>query len=187
MNESLENDQHFSQLKELFQNHPELQAIYERSASTSKHANLDESGYIVSDGHTYDNTPRMRAYVALATAIRESLPPVKDGHVRLWRGNRPDEVGHNPSYTNSLEGFALPFLKGYQGVLSYVDIPAEEVKKYLTSGAKDSEFILPADIVSDAHIVGFSTEEANEKKKQAKPLTDSNQSDGLSIVPKWPS
>ena len=183
MDESLKNDQHFPQLKELLENHPELQSIYSANKSTSKRPDFDESGRIVSGGHTYDNTPRMRAFVALATAIRESLPPVQNDHIRLWRGNRPDEVGHNPSYTNSLEGIALPFLKGYRGVLSYVDIPAEEAKTYLTSGAKDSEFMLPADIVSNAHIVGFAAEETAEIKRRARPESD-EETDGWSTVPR---
>ena len=183
MLEDLKNDQHFSQLRELFENHPEFQSIYGASKSTSTRPGFDDSGRIVSGGHTYDNTPRMRAFVALANAIRESLPPLQNDCVRLWRGNRPDEVGHNPSYTNSLEGIALPLLKGYRGVLSYVDVSAETAKTYLTSGAKDSEFMLPANIVSGAAIVGFAEEEAAEIKRKAKPQPD-EEPDGWSTVPK---
>jgi hypothetical protein len=98
----------------------------------------------------------------------------------MWRGNRPGEVGYNPSYTNSLEGIALPFLRGYNGVLSYIDIPKTDAPKYLTSGAQGSEFILPSEIIKQAKIVGFSPKEADAIKAQAKPLpkTDHNPGNG---------
>ena len=62
-----------------------------------------------------------------ATAIEQTLPPVPEGHVRLWRGNRPEEIGQNPSFTNDLPGIALPFQKSQGGRLSYVDVPTAEV------------------------------------------------------------
>lgn len=111
-----------------------------------------KTGMIVSDGHEYANTPRVRAFVKRANAIRNSLPPIQEEHVRLWRGNRPNEVGENPSFTNSLEGIALPFLDGYGGMLSYVEVPKEDLNKYVQTGvvASNAEFILPADLAKKA-------------------------------------
>ncbi len=155
-----------SPLQQLLGNNPELRAIYEHRKL--KELPTDASGHIVSEGHSYLNNPRIRDLVELANAIRDSLPHVPEGNVRLWRGNRRGEVGHNPSYTNSLEGIALPFLRSYGGVLSYVDVPQDSLQQYLTSGAKDSEFFLPPEIAKTATLVGFSTEEAEKIKREAK-------------------
>lgn len=159
-------------LRGIFENNPELARIYE--GSTNKEIESNESGRIVRDGHEYENSERMKAIVGLADAIRDSLPSVQSGFIRLWRGNRQNEVGHNPSYTNSLEGIALPFLGGYKGVLSYVDIREDEAEKYLRSGgvAEGSEFILPPELMKEVKIVGFSSEQAGEIMKRAVPLSN---------------
>ena len=114
-----------------------------------------ETGMIVSEGHEYANTPRMREFVRRANKIRSGLPKPPEGALRLWRGNRPDEVGVNPSFTNSLEGIALPFLEAYQGDLSYIDIPKTDSEKYLRKGlvAEDSEFIVPSEVAKTAKII----------------------------------
>ena len=90
----------------------------------------------------------------VANDIEQSLPSVPDGHVRLWRGNRPNELGKNPSFTDDLAGIALPFQEAYRGPLSYIDIPADDLRKYArTSGAAtDAEFIVPSEIASDAKV-----------------------------------
>jgi hypothetical protein len=110
------------------------------------------TGMLMSEGHEYWDTPRMRAFFKRATIIRNGLPPLQDGYSRLWRGNRPGEVGSNPSFTNSLEGIALPFLKGYGGKLSYVDVPTTDLEKYeeKVGAASGSEFTLPAELASGA-------------------------------------
>lgn len=145
-----------SRLKNILNKHPELERIY----SSSIHAKPEE---FLENSHD--------ALSRLAYAIEESLPGVQDGYVRLWRGNRPNEVGHNPSYTNSLEGIALPFLSGYGGVLSYVDVPEKDLSLYESKGAAapGAEFMLTPEIVSHATLVGFSEEEANAIKKNAQP------------------
>ena len=114
-----------------------------------------ETGMLVSHGHEYLDIPRMRDAIRRANKIRNSLPPVEEGYIRLWRGNRPDEVGQNPSYTNSLEGIALAFLRQYQGVLSFVDVPKTDLSKYeIRSGAAPgSEFILTTEILKNAKAV----------------------------------
>lgn len=170
-----------SPIRELLDNNPELAKIYNERSKTHEMV-VNESGQILSDGQTYENNPKIRALVELADAIRKGLPDVQVGYVRLWRGNRPDEVGHNPSYTNSLEGIALPFLRGYNGVLSYIDVPQEEAKKYLTSGAKDSEFILPSEVVKNVKIVGFTSEETDDIKKKARSLSETEQGNGWTRV-----
>ena len=170
-----------SPIHELLDNNPELAKIYSERINTYEMV-INESGQILSDGQTYENNLKMRALVELADAIRKGLTDVQDGHVRLWRGNRPNEAGHNPSYTNSLEGIALPFLRGYNGVLSYIDVPREEARKYLTSGVKDSEFILPSELVKNVKIVGFTPEEVDEIKKKARPLFETEQENGWTIV-----
>lgn len=94
-------------------------------------------------------------YSNIAINIEKSLPPVKNGYVRLWRGNRPGEVGLNPQFTNSLDGIALPFQKAYGGPLTYVDVPKEELPSYeqKSGAAPGSEFVLPPNIFSKAQIV----------------------------------
>src|SRR3989338_4584236 len=89
-----------------------------------------KTGRLVSHGHEYANTPRMRDFIRRANIIRNSLPSIPSECVRLWRGNRPNEVGENSSYTNSLEGIALPFLPHYGGSLSYVDVPKKDLNRY---------------------------------------------------------
>lgn len=105
------------------------------------------------DNHEYFDTPRIRNFIKKANDIVQKLPPVKDGYTRLWRGNRPGEVGKNPSFTNSLIGIALPFLEMYGGKLSYVDVKTQNLSKWLSSGAPGSEFILPKQIASKAIVV----------------------------------
>lgn len=105
-------------------------------------------------------TPKAEAPVVgfsrMGAVIQRELPRVEEGMTRLWRGNRPDEVGANPSFTNSLEGIALPFREMYGGALSYVDVPTEELGKYArTVGvAHGAEFALPQQIASAARAVG---------------------------------
>jgi len=153
-----------SLISEFLKNNPELARIYNKHSVNPK----------INDSESGSNT-RMQALTELAVAIKESLPDVQKGYVRLWRGNREGEVGHNPSYTNSLEGIALPFLSSYGGILSYVDVPEKEVEKYLSGGAPGAEFILPPNLVKDCEIVGFNSEEAAEIKKKASPLSEADE------------
>lgn len=162
-------------LSKLFENNPEIAKIYKERIA--RDITINESGKILRDGQEYEDNPRMRSLVELADAIRGTIPNVQEGYVRLWRGNRKDEVGHNPSYTNSLEGIALPFLRSYSGVLSYIDVLKEDLEKYVmnTGSAKDSEFILPTDLVKDVKIVGLTAEQEEDVKKKAKPLPETEQ------------
>jgi hypothetical protein len=122
-----------------------------------------ENGKIVaSDGQEYANIPRMQAFVRLGNIIRNSLPPVPEGCIRLWRGNRPDEIGKNPSFTNALEGIALPFLAGYEGKLSYVDVSEKDLKEY--DVARGEEFHLPEELAQKAVVVDGFLEQAKECK-----------------------
>jgi hypothetical protein len=96
--------------------------------------------------------PPIVVYRRHAQLINAALPPPKDRHTRLWRGNRPGEVTSNPSFTNSLDGIALPFRQMYGGQLSYVDVPTERLSAYeLTEGtAKGSEFEVPPSVAAKA-------------------------------------
>lgn len=130
-----------------------------------------------SDGEYYQNTREMQNLVKTAIFIRRSTPQVPDGFIRLWRGNRKGEVWLNPSYTNSLEGIALPFLMSYKWPLSYIDVSIEELWKYecKTWSASQSEFILPPELVRECHIVGLSFKESEQLKSESKPEeTESN-------------
>lgn len=91
-----------------------------------------------------------------AAEIEKKLPAPTAGHTRLWRGNRPGEVGKNPSFTTDLPGIALPFKKAYSGPLSYVDVPSADLAKYedKVGVATGAEFQLPADLASKATEVG---------------------------------
>jgi len=121
-----------------------------------------------------DKLDNMEYYKQIVEIINQKLSKIKPGFVRLWRGNRPNEVGKNPSYTNSLEGIALPFYysyfeKGKNSVLSYIDITEDEAKKYLTSGsAKDSEFMLPKEILNRVQIVNKNIYQDFENKNLSK-------------------
>lgn len=114
-----------------------------------------KTGRIVSEGYEYANTPRMRELIREANGIRGNLPPLSEDEVRLWRGNRPDEVGKNPSFTRSLEGIALPFMKVYDGDLSVVEVPNAELNKYVRTGAAatNSEYVLPAELAGKARVI----------------------------------
>jgi hypothetical protein len=87
-----------------------------------------------------------------AQGIEAALPPVAEGYTRLWRGNRPGEIGQNPSFTNDLPGIALPFRKGYGGRLSYVDVPTRDLPQYENHGAvaAGAEFTLPKELAAGA-------------------------------------
>jgi hypothetical protein len=87
-----------------------------------------------------------------ADAIHSTLPPVPEGHTRLWRGNRPDEVGTNQQFTSDLPGIALPFREAYGGPVSYVDVPSGSVGQYLQTdfAAPGVEYWLPPNLASQA-------------------------------------
>lgn len=143
-----------------------------------------ETGKLVSHGHEYLDTPRMRELIIRANEIRAGLPPVEENYTRLWRGNRPEEVGLNPTYTNSLEGIALPFLGSYKGVLSYIDIPNTDLEKYLQTGAvaPDSEFRLPSELVMTVKVVGMSDEDSEKLKSESKSEKKLDQGNGWGWV-----
>lgn len=135
--------------------------------------NIDpETGKLISDGHEYDNTPRAREFIKYGDAIRNSLPSIKKDCTRLWRGNRPGEVGQNPSFTSSLEGIAIPFWLSYGGDLSYIDVPDNDLKEYLFTGgvAENSEFGVSAELAQTAKIVeGLVNPNAREKIEKIIP------------------
>ena len=96
-----------------------------------------------------------------AAAIEAMLPAPATGMVRLWRGNRPGEIGHNPSFTNSLAGIALPFRASYGGDISYVDVPAADLKRYLVTsgGAPGAEFQVPMALAAQARRIAVEPQE----------------------------
>lgn len=143
-----------------------------------------ETGKIISHGHEYIDSFHIRELIKKANEIRAGLPSIKEGYTRLWRGNRNGEVGKNPSYTNSLEGIALPFLGSYGGVLSYIDIPDTDLEKYLQTGAvaEGSEFRLPPELVETVKIVGMSEEEGEQLKKESKTEEKLDQGNGWGYV-----
>lgn len=108
----------------------------------------------VSRGNVRGEAPIVR-FRNDATAIETSLPEPAEGFTRLWRGNRPGEVGSARQFTNDLPGIALPFREGYGGNISYVDVPTSDAAKYLnkTGGAPGAEFFVPRDVASGAREV----------------------------------
>lgn len=122
----------------------------------------DKPEYITdSEGQQYSNTPRIRKLIQKANEILEKLPKVAEGYTRLYRANRPGELGENPSFTNALVGIALPFQESYKGPLSYVDVPTKDLNKYEQSvgSAKGNEFTLPSELSKSAkEIPSLSTE-----------------------------
>lgn len=142
---------------------------------------VDPGGYIggeiITDEGVFSNTPHTRKLIAIADKIKSTLEQPAEGYVRLWRGSRLNEVGTNPSYTNSLAGIALPFLLNYKGCLTYIDVLKIESEKYLpTSGAaRGSEFILPNKYLEAVKVVGLSkadTDELIRNSKQYIPESD---------------
>jgi len=127
----------------------------EKEIDTSEFTINPETGGLVSEGQEYANTPRMRDFIKRANAIRAKLSPPREQQVRLWRGNRINEIGENPSFTNSLEGIALPFLDMYGGKLSYVDVSEADLEKYVMNigSAANSEFILPTELAKSATVI----------------------------------
>ena len=142
-------DQDPININDLFRDNPGLNNLFKNDTEYNVNP---ENGRLVSHGHEYFNTKRLRSYIKIANVIRDSLPTIPEGHVRLWRGNRPGELGKNPSFTNCLEGIALPFLKTYGGKLSFIDIPEEMTDETLATGlvAEGSEFILSSKLASQA-------------------------------------
>lgn len=125
-----------------------------RAASQNVNVGSVHAPIEISAGHITGQLPIVR-FNQDAAAIQDALPPVADGLTRLWRGNRPDEVGHNPSFTNSLPGIALPFREAYGGPLSYVDVPSADLSQYMSTGgvAPGAEFHLPPTIARQAQVV----------------------------------
>ncbi len=147
--------------EKLFDSNPELaNAVYEALGFVSK--------MITREGQEYFNNPRIRFFVKIADEVRASLPKVKEGYTRLYRGNRPSDLKSNPQFTNSLEGIALPFLMSYEGQLSYIDIPTSDLSKYVQKGdvATNAEFIVTPEIAKTATPINNSI---IEKYKQQYP------------------
>jgi len=115
--------------------------------------NRDKS--ITYNGQSYMNTSRIQNLIRKAHSIESQLPAVKSGMTRLWRGNRPGEEGQNPTFTNSLVGIALPFLEQYGGNLTYIDIPTQDLAKYIdrVASSPDSEFTVTPELAKTAQIV----------------------------------
>ncbi len=158
----------------VFEDNPELASLFENAKVFFDHNKNEisvnkQTGMIESNGHSYIDSPHMRSLVLRASAIRNSVPPVSAGYMRLWRGNREGEIGKNPSFTSALEGIALPFLSSYGGSLSYVDIPLGEYNAYVQTGvvAPDTEFRLPPEVAATAIEVKEPREEnLREKAKE---------------------
>lgn len=123
-------------------------------------AKAEEAKFIGADGQEYTDIPRTREFNSTATDIIASLPEIPEDHVRLWRGNRKDEVGSNPQFTNALIGIAMPFQKVYGGPLSYVDVPQSDLAAYEQKGgvSAGNEFRLPAELAAKAVVVGETVE-----------------------------
>jgi hypothetical protein len=115
----------------------------------------DSDKSITYHGQSYMNTPRIQSLIQQAQVIESQLPPVRSGMTRLWRGNRPGEVGSNPTFTNSLVGIALPFLEQYGGSLTYIDVPTQDLAKYIdrVASSPDSEFTVTPELAKTAQIV----------------------------------
>lgn len=120
-----------------------------------------------------------------AAKIEAALPPVEDGYVRLWRGNRPGEEGSNPSFTTSLSGIALPFQKAYGGKLTYVDVPKEKLEEYAQgrAAATDEEFTVPADIAKQARLAEPRAQDAPKTAEPAQTAEPEGEKTGLTETP----
>lgn len=148
-----------------------LSGLYEKQIQTARRGTvpieqtLAESRQVLADmlGTAVDKVsaervlsaepgPPIVRYRKIAAGIESRLPAVADGFTRMWRGNRPGEVGQNPQFTNDLPGIALPFKEGYGGPLSYVDVLTKDISKYENRGvvAAGAEFILPPEIAKKA-------------------------------------
>lgn len=103
--------------------------------------------------------PPIVQFRAQADTINSALPPVEDGLVRLWRGNRQGEVGTASAFTNDLPGIALPFRKAYGGDLSYVDVPKGDLAKFENKAGtpRNSEFNVPPEVAAKAKAVSGET------------------------------
>ncbi len=96
--------------------------------------------------------PPVAAFRRQLAEIEKNLPAVPPEHTRLWRGNRPGEIGQNPHFTNDAAGIAMPFRQAYRGELSYVDVPTADLARYEDKGAvaPGAEFSLPPEIAAKA-------------------------------------
>lgn len=84
---------------------------------------------LAEEARAVGKTPEVR-YRAQAKQIESKLPPVEPGMTRLWRGNRPGEIGTSPDFTLDLSGIALPAAEQAGGRISYVDVPTEDLASY---------------------------------------------------------
>ena len=109
-----------------------------------------------------------------AAAIESNLPKVEEGVTRLWRGNRPGEVGQNPSFTNDLAGIALPFRQGYGGELSYVDVLSSSLGQFeaKAGAAPGAEFIVTPEIARAAKIAPLADSVVVKKPRGRKKAAD---------------
>lgn len=147
----------------------------------SEQAFVVQAGKIETDEGVYLDSPRIRELASIAFEIKRRLPPPKEGMIRLWRGNRPNEVGKNPSYTNSLVGIALPFLLSYGGELSYVDVPDTDTHTYdvhpSSEHMKNTEFLLEESILKHVRIVGCGDEESEQIIRTSLSLEETGRED----------
>lgn len=124
------------------------------SEALTQPAAAERAPVTISAGHVQGELPIVR-FMEDARAIEASLPAAEEGHTRLWRGNRPGEIGNATQFTNSLPGIALPFREPYGGNVSYVDVATADLAKFVRTGgvAPGAEFSLPANIAAAAREV----------------------------------
>jgi pyrimidine deaminase RibD-like protein len=132
-----------------------IQHVCKEIADCFLKKDINENTGLNYNGHTYMNTPRIQSLIQQAQEIESRLAPVESGHTRLWRGNRPGEVGQNPTFTNSLVCIALPFLQQYGGSLTYIDVPTGDLAQYTdrVASAPNSEFTVTPELAAQAQVV----------------------------------
>jgi hypothetical protein len=133
---------------------PITEALLKKGEEEAARTYMKGKPTVMYDGVSYAAIPRVLAHIEQAEKIKAKLPPVEEGMTRLWRGNRPGEVGKNPSFTNSINGIAMPFQEAYGGPLTYIDVPINKLDSYLSRGvtAPGSEFTVPPEIAATAKI-----------------------------------
>lgn len=137
----------------IFDENPNLMKSLYNTLGLTFYENSGRTFFNEYDGQSYIDAPRISYNRAIQNRIKKIVPNVPKGYKRFYRGARIGESGSNPVFTDALLGIAISFMGHYNGVMSYVDVPKEDLDKIEISNAGPSEYDFPKELLSNVHVL----------------------------------
>ncbi len=146
--------------KELYDKYGINNELWEKYGDTKK---LRERGYNIDVGNIKDIKDAKTISKLLIERAADELPPVKEGYIRMFRGEGPhpgttDDPTIGRWFAHNLQiASCFPLGKLGDSRLSYVDIPETSLAEYhvdnmpeFSGASKGGEYLLPPELVIQA-------------------------------------